>query len=212
MLKRPMLLGIFFAALTAPVSADSIIIDFESLRQINAEVHHHGAEYFEDGFRLSARHFEPGNPWRFNTLGTLRPEFTGSTTLFNGVSQGEAILTRADGGVFDLISIDLYEMPSLSPGGLTAVNGGPFHLEFFALRQDGSSLTTTFLVDNFLTPTTYMFTGFTDVVSVNWFHGPITHQFDNIAVVTRLTSPSTLLLLASGLFLLHLSRFGRCRG
>jgi len=146
------------------------ILDFEVLRQVDDQIHVHGPEYVEDGFRLEARHPVPSNPLRLNTLGTLHPAFPGSTALYQGVTTGEIILTRVGGGSFDLFSMQIAELPGLDTDG-NPVNSGPFDVTFFGQQVGGSSVMTDITVDGFLTLKTYTFSGFTDLLSVNWFQG-----------------------------------------
>ncbi|WP_432474141.1 hypothetical protein [Amphritea sp. HPY] len=181
---------LFLGAANVFSAPTTSILDFEVLRHDDANISVHGPEYVEDGFRLKAQHSEPGNPLRLNTLGTLQPGFPGSTALYQGVVLGEIILTEVDGKPFDLLSIQLAELPGLDTSGLP-INSGPFDVTFFGQQVDGSLVTKTFIVDGFLTLNTYSFSGFTDLLSVNWFQGGgdiPTHQFDNITVaVTPLT-------------------------
>jgi len=189
--SRAMLLVLVLAFLVVgkPAGA-SVVIDFESLQHADDLVTVHGPEYVEDGFRLIATHPEPGNPLRINTLGTMHFGFNGSTSAYNGVSNGEITLLRADGLSFDLLSIELTELPGGEfddAGELRPVNLGPFGVTFSGQRLDGSTIIQTFTVDNFLTPTTYAFSGFTGLVAVRWSQGaggPTSpgHQFDNIIV------------------------------
>ena len=189
-----------FGPVTGQAAAD-IILDFEALRHVDNGFQVHGSVYVEDGFRFEARHPLPGNPLHLNTLGTLHFGFPGSTSLYQGVSQGEMVLTRVDGGPFDLASIQLTEHPGGDVNG-NAVNLGPFDVTFFGHLAGGGTVTQTFTVDNFLTPKTFTFAGFTDLASVNWFQGPggrdgPTHQFDNLAVAI-VPGPSGLLLFVIG--------------
>ena len=193
-------LGVLLVA-SGQASAALIVIDFEVLEQIDAEIHNQGKFYSEDGFTLEADHPIPGNLEIFRTVGTLDTLFPGSTALFHGNSLGEIILTR-DGGVpFDLFSIDLAELPPgrSEPGGPT--DSGPFDVEFFGTQVGGGMVSTTFTVDSFLTLKTFIFPGFTNLVAVIWFQGPggsgPAHQFDNI-VASPVPEPSTLVLWSLG--------------
>jgi hypothetical protein len=71
--------------------------------------------------------------WKFN----VRPaddmldltSWVGTTTLFAHYGGAEVILTRTNGGVFNLQSIDLAELPSFSSPGVP-INFGPFNITF----------------------------------------------------------------------------------
>jgi hypothetical protein len=93
---------------------DAVVLDFEALRHDTEDISVIQEEYIEDGYRFLARHPIPGNQNIFATLGTLQPGFPGSTALYRASAQGEIILTRADGGVFTLLSIRLAELPNLT--------------------------------------------------------------------------------------------------
>ena len=83
--------GLLVLAAEEPAKA-GVVIDFESLHHADDQVTVNGPEYLEDGFRLIATHPEPGNPHRLNTLGSLHFGYNGSTSAYNGVSNGEITL------------------------------------------------------------------------------------------------------------------------
>ena len=179
-----------------------VTLDFESLRHDDALIANHSQTYIEDGFTLTATHPEPGNVERFNSAGTLSTVFTGSTSLFHGASNGIVTLAESNGLAFTLLSIDLSELPPgvLDPHG--PFSSGPFDITFVGTFGDASTVENTFTVAGFLTPTTFDFTGFENVVSVTWAQGAggsssPSHQFDNI-VVDPVPEPSTLTLLGMG--------------
>ena len=181
----------------------AITLNFEDLRHDDDTISKVPC-YNRNGFTLIPFHTNPG-PATFNIPGTLSPNFFGSTTLFNGTSGGNNVLTTTVGGPleslpFNLLSIDLVENPSFiqdpTTGEVTPADSGPYDITFFGLRQDGSSVTDTFTITNFPVIETFRFSGMTNLVSVNWNGGRST-QFNNI-VVEPVPEPSTMLL-GSGL-------------
>lgn len=184
-------------SVVAVVSAScngAIVLDFESLQVVDNQIHDHAGVLEFQGFRITSVP-PPGNAFRYRTAGTLNPLFAGSTALWNGQSNAENILTTSDGNPFSLLSIDLAVLPpgASDPAGLT--DPGPFNVTFAGTRSNGSTVTSTFTINNtFLTLETFNFTDFNDVVLVSWFQGPgfspgnqigpfdPTHQFDNIVV------------------------------
>ena len=186
-----------------------VTLDFEDLRHDDDEVRQHPRVYGgEVGrnpqeaftadacaltpqcFLLAAHHFFPAggtNAPRFVTSGTLRVDFPGSTALAHGITLGEIVLTRIDGGTFDLLSIDLAEIPPRDANGI--VLSGPFSVTFYGIKHNGRVVTETatlvnasFGLERFAFPPR-----FTNLASVSWFQAEngVAHQFDNIVVSPR---------------------------
>ena len=104
-----------------------------------------------------------------------------------------------------LLSIKLAELPNLTQD-LEPINLGPFPVTFFGERVNGTIITNTFIVDEFLTLKEFSFTGFGGLVAVHWYQGAggptsPTHQFDDVRVVP-VSEPNTMLLLTIGFSLL----------
>jgi len=163
-------------------------MDFESLRVDSEEqVIIHGESYSEDGFTLIVSCCEPVDGVQstdFRTAGTLSPIYAGSTAMRAGTSNALIQLSASDGGVFNLLSIDLAALPSTQLIGdeLVPINTGlPQNVTFYGNRVGGTTVTQSVSHDDFLTLTTYQFHAFTLLTSVSWFQGagdPYTHQFD----------------------------------
>lgn len=185
-----------------PAQGGIITVNFESLRHDDALLQFVYDQYIESSFRFAATHPEAGNPHRFNTLGTQHIDFNGSTSLYHGVSNGIITLTQIDGLAFNLSSIELTEMPGNDVQG-NPVDLGPFDVSFAGNVRGGGVVTQTIHVTNFLTPTAYYFSGFTNLDSVTWTQGAggptsPTHQFDNVRLEAVVPAPGGLPIVLSG--------------
>lgn len=183
--------------------ATLITLDFEDLRQEDNGTHQIPF-YAKDGFLLTPSHSNPG-PAEFVSPGTLHPVFPGSTTIWNGTGGGGITLAREDGGLFNLLSIDLVELPTFDFLTGEPIDQGPFDVTFFGTQKSGTIVTNTFTVTEFFTLDRFSFSGFANLVSVHWAEGSgggggnQVHQFDNIRLVVP--EPSSFLLLGSSLAL-----------
>ena len=190
-LSRRTLVVCLFAAVALVARTDAAApstIDFEELRVDDAMIRGVGPVYAVDGFIFTAT-VPPGvtNVPCFATIGSLNPSFMGSTSLYNCNALSGTTLTRSDGGIFRLQSIDLAEVPNFDSTG-NPINFGSFALTFFGVRANGSTVQATATIDPFPSVTTFKFDGFSNLVSVTWYQGPggepgPTHQFDNVRVM-----------------------------
>jgi len=178
-------LGLFLLMATPAFSqtcTDTIIIDFENLKTVDATIHSIVPGIFDDdGAELRAVALGNVQPY-FNYAGTLSPVFAGSTMLM--VSQDEIKLARPNGGLFDLLSIILAEVPSFGVGGAVLVQD-PTPVTFTGIKENGRTVSFTAIIQPFPEVTTVQFKGFSRLRSVSWFQqipGPMGHQFDNIIV------------------------------
>jgi hypothetical protein len=170
----------------------SIALGFEELAENDSIVHDHGQTYSRHGLILTATHPEPGNAERFSSVGQQSTIYAGSTALTHGTSGGLITLTATDATPFDLLSIDLAEMPPGASDPDGPFDSGPFDVTFTGTKLDSSTVSAILHVDSFLTLKTFTFATFQDVVKVEWSQGAgfnpshgigePTHQFDNIVV------------------------------
>lgn len=202
------IIAVFILVLAlAPVAEASIILDFESFRQDDALLHDHAGVLTISGFTLTSVP-PPGNAFRFVSAGTLHPLYAGSTGLWNGQSNALNVLAREDGGAFNLLSIDLADLPPGANESEGPFNGGPYDLTFTGATAGGGVVSNTFTINNtFLQFETFSFVGFENVLSVSWLQGSgfnpptppgpgeQTHQFDKI-VVEAVPEPSSVALWA----------------
>lgn len=152
---------IALAAITS--FAETVIIDFQSLEHVDSNTNSHGFTYTEDGYTLN----NLATAFPFATFGTLESRYKGSTALFNDSVNGVTRLTKSDAGAFTLNSIDL-----------AAIDQSPFEVFFTGIKSDASIVNQMFTGTSSLL--TYTFSGFTDLVSVEWSQDSPFHQFDNI--------------------------------
>jgi hypothetical protein len=167
LLTAAMALWVGSAAVAAPV-----VIDFEALRRNDNDIPTHGTSYVEDGFLL--RIATTGAGWA--TIGVQHPAFNGSTAIFPNTWRSDAILTKVNGGAFDIQSVDLIEhfegiRPTVTFSGITR-GGSPVSTTF---RLDGN----TELFETFRFPET-----FRDLTQVTWSHFDPENSFrlDNITL------------------------------
>jgi hypothetical protein len=153
-----------------------IVIDFEALASSGTSVTF-VASYSEDGFTLVDPDYAGNDAFGAPQSATTWFYVGPSTALVNNMapgSDGITMLTKDDGGTFDVSSIDLGEVDPESPA--------PVAVPFTGTRADGSTVTTTFTTDGAAGFETFTFDGFTDLVSLSWAQQSPFHQFDNITL------------------------------
>lgn len=174
----------------------AVTLDFEGLAGTQGQV----VTFYEpvvmtNGFKLAAS-YEYG-PTEFNSLlpGDPASNYTGSTAL--ETSGGTIDLTRADGGAFNLTSLDV-----ANSGKQKEWNHPTTTIDFVGTKADGSVVSRSFTTDTTDALQTVTFDGFTDLVSVSWNEGYTysnNHQFDNVNV-QAVPEPSSLAVLGLGSF------------
>mgnify|MGYP002783684983 CR=1 FL=1 len=182
------------AALAAlGTAAGAAILDFEALA-------HDGdgavfvAGHEEDGFRIASDIDPVLGDMAFGVWGATAAEFNGSTALFNTFVGFGTTLTRLDGGVFTLTSLDVGPLvPDLS-GELT----------FVGTTVAGGTVSRAVAFGPGLAPLTVDFgTAFQDLISVSWAQETENqaHQFDNIRLdeTIPIPEPGTVFMLLGGL-------------
>jgi len=159
--------------LSAGPPSSGVVIDFESLAATGGSFTFL-TTYSEDGFTL-VNASNPTGSFAFASPHTDNSAwFVSSTALFNNFVNGVTVLTREDGGVFDVESIDLAELP---PFGTS-----PRSVPFTGIRADASTVMVTFTTDGPIGFETFAFSGFTNLTSLSWVQVPLFHQFDNIVL------------------------------
>jgi len=131
----------------------------------------------------------PGHNF-FTSIHTGSYFYAGTVSFVTHYTDDYPILTRQDGGVFDLISIDL-----------DSLYGAGSHVEFTGFFENGSTISQSFFLDsNRKNMETILFSEFTSVVAVSWddLEFASLHHYDNI-MVSSVPIPSTIILLSIGL-------------
>jgi hypothetical protein len=180
-------------------SANASVIDFNTLsmpRNGTNGIVVIGGTYSEDGYTMNA------SSGRFayvncNPCGFI---YGGTTALFENSYPNTTVLAKDDGGLFDMLSIDIAILTpgAGGPGGLTnndmTLNGTKF---------DGSIISQTFT--GFGGFNSYFLNNFTNLQSVSWSHpgNPYFFQYDNIVLqnsaVSSVPVPAAAWLFGSGL-------------
>ncbi len=176
----PTIAAAALAAFASRAHAIPVAIDFEALA--------HGVDvvfvpqYVEDGFVFTSSIDPDRANEAFASWGPQSDNWTGSAALFNTFDGFVTTLARADGGAFDLTSIDL--APAFADGGSGAA------ITFIGTRTDGSVVTRTATFGADLAASSVTFgTDFTALARVAWEQGEIPHQFDNVRLDDRSVAP-----------------------
>lgn len=158
------------------------LMDFESLKK--TQTSQVGSVYLEDGFRLES--LTRNMP--FTSFGTSDSRFVESTALFSNISNGLIRLTRADNGLFDMMSIRLAELNSL---------GG--NVTFSGLLSNGNTVSQQVQLDGNKGFQTFTLSSqFVGLSQITWLQTSPYHQFDDILVQNH-QSPQATPLPPSGL-------------
>jgi hypothetical protein len=190
--------------------ASPILLDFSDTSHNDTAITNLGPLYIDQGFQLALTAFSPNDPAvQFRSLGALRFDYSGEPSIYAGTALSHIELSRVDGGMFSLDSIDLAELPNgrmLDDGTTVALPAlGPFSITFTGLTVSGHTVSTTAIVDPFSSLLTFAFPNeFHNLVAVDWQQGPggitpglATHQFSDIRL-TAVPEPATGLLLLLG--------------
>lgn len=157
-------LAVCFPA-ASPSAQGNIVLDFESAASSTKMYAGISNEYSSFGFKLESA--------AFGSWGTSSANFAGSTALFNLFDNDTTVLSRTDGGVFDLYSIDLSE----------AFRGGrSTTVDFVGTRVDGTQVVESVAMDGIFGFESFNFSSLSGVTSVFWSQGSSYHQFDNVAL------------------------------
>lgn len=168
-----------------PMASKAQVLDFQSLQMAGGGYQTIGTTYTEDGFTLT----ETGG---FATLSSTRTEdfrYQGSTALFDNYGGGfsPVRLTKNDGGTFLLNSIELADLR----GGM--MNPYAVNVTFTGTKADTTTVTQTFTTDAVYGLETFTFTGFSDLVNVDFEQSSPYHQFDNIVLNNAVPAPNSLI-------------------
>ncbi len=154
-----------FVGAASPSALGNIVLDFESAASSTKMYAGVSNEYTSFGFKLESS--------AFASWGTSSSNYAGSTALFNLFDNDTTVLSRTDGGVFDLYSIDLSE----------AFRGGrSASVDFVGTRVDGTQVVESVVLDGIFGFESFNFNSLTGVTSVFWSQGSSYHQFDNVAL------------------------------
>jgi hypothetical protein len=198
MKRNALLLLLLFSTFGLTLNAQAVVLDFETLAHSDGLSVDHGATYMEKGFLLTntATVESSGLSPSLATFGTDAFGYSGSTALFNDNPAGQTVLTRADGGWFNLYTITLSEF----------YDSDPISVMFTGVLNSGATVTQTLILDGTFGSEVFTFDqNFSDLVSVSWLQTDNFHQFDNITVAP-VPEPSTMLLFASGLLTVAAAR------
>jgi hypothetical protein len=188
---------LLFCLLTATfgfaLESHAYLVTFDTLAHADDTFADHGNLYTEAGFRFES--IDPlagGLPGLFSTAGTqLEGIYTGSTALFNNTYRGDTVLTRDNGGTFDLNSLSLAETVALGEAVQVAITG---------MKQDGSTVSLVITLDGLYGAQNFVLNDYKGLVSATWTQvgdGDF-HQFDNVDA-TPTPIPAAALLFGSGL-------------
>lgn len=168
--SRSLFVAVVGVLASASTALGNITMDFESLTQSPVLAGSGTAfladSYSESGFNVKSSAFASWEAGSSN--------YAGSTALFAMFDTDTVVLSRDNGGVFNLDSIDLSEAFT-APGPGAGVN-------FVGTRRDGSQVQEFVAIDGQFGFETHSFTGFNDLVSVQWQQGTTYHQFDNLSM------------------------------
>lgn len=175
-------------------------LDFEALPHPSPPTDgmvRHGCTYAEDDYILENVRFNCSTPGGFVSVHMppnppsplVIDRYLGSVSFSNGAWFGVTRLTRAGGGPFTLVSIDLdtfntSDWPAPAPPDWSV----PQTVTFTGTRADGTTVTQSFTTDSTIRRAeTFAFRAdFADVTSVEWPQlSPSFHHFDNVVVSSR---------------------------
>lgn len=117
--------------------------------------------------------------------------YPGSTALFNNGFGDTTRLSRIDAGAFDMLSIELCD---------AFLRTVEYDIEFVGTRADASTVSNTFSITDGANLNTFLFSGMTNIVKLEWVQGPsFGHQFDNVTLnPTVVPEPASMAALGFG--------------
>jgi hypothetical protein len=161
--------------LSPAAHAGPIVLDFPDVNPQDASFVYINGPYGNSGFALSST-------GGFNSYGTGAGFFYAGESSLAAIQGSHVTLTRTDGGAFDLLAIDLARNFAFDPAPTVTFTG---------TLAGGGTVVESFTVS---TPTgtaafeTFSYSGFTDLVSVEWDQpfdlAQGLHQFTDVTLQT----------------------------
>jgi hypothetical protein len=134
------------------------------------------SSYEEQGYSL---HSNFNTSYPFGGWGTEAPNFAGSAAMYNNYGTTKSALTRIDGGLFSISSIDLSEL--LKSGLATTIN-------FTGYLNGDVKVSQSVTLDGVFGFQTFLLSGFDNLKTLEWTSGgsssSLMVQFDNLQLNT----------------------------
>jgi hypothetical protein len=161
-------------------SADTLILNFETLGHKDNKLVAHGFYYDEQGFMLLSGGFLTASPFR--SIGETGYPYKGSTGLINGQDVGVNYLMKRDEVVDKILNLDdnLFGLISIDVGRFNSLTKN--RLTFVGVLRDSSTVSQSFELNPDFSPKTLIFgPQFQEIATLRWVsHSTI---FDNIKII-----------------------------
>lgn len=161
---RPVYASLFLACALSAVSAQTIVLDFESLLVPTADIPTY-AEHLEDGMHLTVVDNTPqAGPTGIVVVGESHPHFFGSTAVMPS-SNDTLELEPYGGGVFDVVGLSLVEHFPREAADPTLMRS----MTFTGLKPGGATVSQTFSIDESPGFESFLFTtAFLGIEKLTW--------------------------------------------
>lgn len=165
------------------LQAVPITLNFDSAYHADSGATYRGA-YQEQAYNITSSKV---TDYAYGNFGSASANFAGSSAFYNNYGYSKNALTRADGDLFNIYSVDISEL--LKTGQSTTVS-------FTGYFNGGASITQNFILDGIFGFQTFLFSGFNELKTLEWTtggtSGSLMTQFDNLKVEASSSAAASL--------------------